>query len=109
MTIKLELWIDGKVDKDTLPLTEKEAKKQTEKWNIEFSKYGMEYFIKTIRIEVTEEKVCKLCNDKKPIDQFHKYTASSDGRKTWCIKCCDERRLKNNPTRKQEREAYGIL
>ena len=35
-------------------------------------------------------KICKKCGKRKKINQFDKQSATKDGLRTWCKKCCTE-------------------
>lgn len=46
------------------------------------------------------EKTCTKCGETKPIDEFHRFNASRDGRRTECKDCaCARARAKYDPSR----------
>jgi hypothetical protein len=51
-------------------------------------------------------KLCACCKDCKPVDQFHKMTASADGKQSYCAACMD---LKVNEWRRKNGRRPGAL
>lgn len=99
---KLELWIGGKVELDTLPLSsKKERRKIVDDWMNEYKECGKECFIKIIPIEICT-KMCSLCKKDIDVELFCKNMLSKDGRSGQCKDCDRKKRIALQSRRKRE-------